>query len=82
MSFLARTIMPDMTIYAHEGEVSCCVNGHPLARMARDVMAGGIPTPGDFDFVRDDFGFGSARCPECGGDVTDGPGVYFFQGEA
>ena len=65
-------------IYARAGETSCCVSGHPLAVMTRDVKVGACPTHEDFPFIRHGFGFGHQRCPECGGHVIGDFGRYYF----
>lgn len=80
MSVILRSKPIDGNIYARAGEVSCCENGHPLARMARDVMFGTQQSNEDFEPIMPNI-MGAPCCPECGAPVNTDGGMFFLEGK-
>lgn len=72
-------IVPKLMVYAHEGEVTTCERGHPLARLTRTVHVGERASMTDFEFIGD-AKFMMSECPTCGGRVA-GLGTYYFNGK-
>ena len=68
-----------MTIYARKGEVSTCINGHPLGTFKRDVMVG-APIAGNDDIdLAPGMKWGELWCPTCG-EATNEFGAMYFGG--
>lgn len=66
-------------LYARKGEVLECADGHPFARLTRDVFRGEMQQPSDFEALSD-AKIGDVHC-RCGAPLCAAGGRYYIGGQ-